>query len=151
MQLEHDFKKYPELRNSEMTQFYFMSPHKQIVQDFRATCVKVHDGDTIRLRWSQRDFDFPLRFLDIDTKELKDGGDAAREWLESKILNHDIDILINPANRVEKWGRLLGKVLFNGLDMGTEMMNLGLATPFSKRNQEEIPNPEKTFSVKKWV
>jgi endonuclease YncB( thermonuclease family) len=67
----HNFKDFPELTNAQMSDFYFDSPHKQITADFRALVVKVHDGDTITLRVEWRNFDFPLRFLDINAPELK--------------------------------------------------------------------------------
>ena len=148
----HDFEKYPELRNGEeMDTFYFQSPHKQITEDFRATVMKVHDGDTITLRWNDRNFDFPLRLSIINAPELnEEGGHEARDYLESKILFNEVDVKINPDNRVEKWGRLLGQVVFNGIDMGEELMNLGMATPFEMRNQDKLPNLDKDLAVKKW-
>ena len=66
MAFEHDFHEYPELTNAQMAQHQFSSPHEQITSDFRAEVVRVHDGDTITLRTGFRDFDFPLRLLDID-------------------------------------------------------------------------------------
>ena len=32
--MAHDFKKWPELRNSQMALYYFESPHRQITEDF---------------------------------------------------------------------------------------------------------------------
>ena len=46
----HDFNRFPELTTSQMAESYFESPHKQVSGDFRATVVKVHDGDTITVR-----------------------------------------------------------------------------------------------------
>lgn len=140
---DHDFKENPELRNPQMQELYWESPHKQITEDFRATVVKVHDGDTITLRTSFRDFDFPLRLAEIDAKEMSEGGEAAKDWLENRLLNAEVDILIDPRNRVEKWGRLLGKVIHRGLDVGVEMMMLGLAVQFRERNDGKILNPIK--------
>ena len=152
MELTHDFEKYPELRSGEeMDTFYFQSPHKQITEDFRATVVKVHDGDTITLRWNDRDFDFPMRLSIINAPELNEkGGHEARDYLESKILNEEVDIKIDAGNRVEKWGRLLGQVIFNGIDMGEELMNLGMATTFEQRNEDKLPNLDKDLAVQKW-
>lgn len=152
MELTHDFVKYPELRSGEeMDTFYFQSPHKQITEDFRATVVKVHDGDTITLRWNERNFDFPLRFSLINAPELNEArGHEVRDWLESKILNQEVDIKIDAGNRVEKWGRLLGQIVLNGLDMGEELMNNGMATTFGQRNESKLPNLDKELAVEKW-
>ena len=149
--VDHDFKNYPELLNSEMAELEFISPHPQIKEDFRATVVKVHDGDTITLRTSVRDFTFPLRFLAIDSKELNEGGEAARDWLKTRLLNSEVTIKIDGSNRVDKYGRLLGKVLSNGLDVGQEELDLGYAVPFAQRDEGKIDNLNKTFNIDKWL
>jgi len=138
----HDFKKFPELTNTQMQEWYFLSPHKQINEDFVARVIKVHDGDTITLNWAERDFNFPIRFINIAAPELNEiGGKEAQSWLESQILKQEVEIKINNANRVDKWGRLLGNVLFNGLDLGETEIHLGLALPWSQvSEQNPIPN-----------
>jgi len=139
--MAHDFKAFPELTNGQMAIYYFMSPHKQIFSDFTATCVKVHDGDTITLRWTQRDFDFPVRFSNIAAPELKDaGGKESKEWLESKVLNREVDIIINPSARVEKWGRLLGNIVLGGMDLGEESIIAGKSVAWKNRNDGVIAN-----------
>ncbi len=134
-----------------MEEIGFLSPHKQISEDFEAEVVKVHDGDTIRLKTDFRDFDFPLRFLDTDAPEMDNGGEASRDWLKDRILGKKVTIIINRKNRVDKWGRLLGHVFHNGSNVGHEQMRLGLATEFGRRRQTEFPNLKKVFSLKQWV
>ena len=136
--MAHDFVKFPELTNSQMQEEYFNSPHKQIVEDFRAKVVKVTDGDTIRVEWHERDFDFPVRMLDINAPEMAEGGKIARDWLANQIENAEVEILIDQDQRVGKYGRLLGKILHRGLDMGETMVHLGLAKPFEQRNEDKI-------------
>lgn len=147
---EHDFKKFPELTNKQLEELQFQSPHKQITEDFRATVVRVHDGDTITLRTGFRDFDFPLRFLDIDAPEMNMGGEVARDWLRNRILDEVVQILINFKNRVDKYGRLLGHVFHMGMDVGDEELRMGLAVPFDQRREAELPNLHKMFSIKQW-
>ena len=139
---ERDFKKYPELRNNELEEFQFDSPHPQITEDFRATVVKVHDGDTVTLRVDFRDFNFPLRLVGIDAPEMNAGGEVARDWLKGRILNEEVDIILNPK-RVEKWGRLLGSIIHRGMDVKEEMMWLGLVKTYENRNEGKIINPIK--------
>lgn len=148
---DHDYVNYPELTNSQINDFGFSSPHKQITEDFEAEVIKVHDGDTITLRVPFRDFDFPLRFLDIDSPELNAGGEEAREWLKGQIEGEKVQIKIDPNNRVGKYGRLLGKVISRGLDMAETELRLGFAKPFGKKNEGEIPSQNKIFSIKKWL
>lgn len=148
---DHDYKKYPELTNTELQVLQFTSPHVQITEDFDAEVVKVHDGDTITLRTDFRDFDFPLRFLGIDAPEMNAGGEETRDWLINRIDGQKIKVLINKKNRVGKYGRLLGKVFYGGVDIGAEEMNLGLATSFENRREGELPNVDKMFSLKQWL
>lgn len=147
----HDFKRFPELTNSQMDRLYFESPHKQIFEDFEARVVKVHDGDTITLRVSFRNFDFPLRLLDIDAPELNEGGKEAKNWLEREIERKEVEIRMNRNQRVGKFGRLLGKVMFRGLDMGNTMMHMGLVVPFGRRKEGELPNLNKELRIEKWL
>jgi len=135
----HDFVRFPELTNSQMNMYYFESPHKQITEDIRVRVVKVHDGDTITARWDERDFDFPVRILDIDSPEMNAGGREARDWLSDLILDTDVDLIIDKKQRVGKWGRLLAKVISEGMDVGDWEKSLGLATSFDDRRPGEIP------------
>jgi len=148
---QHNFKKYPELSNRQIQEDPFLSPHKQITEDFEAVVVKVHDGDTITLRATFRDFDFPLRLMGIDAPELNAGGEEAKEWLEKRLLNQAVQVIINKYQRVDKYGRLLGKIIHAGLDVGEEEILLGLAVPFTRRREGEIPDLNKIFSIKKWL
>lgn len=147
---KHDFKEFPELTNRQLEEHRFESPHKQITESFEATVVKVHDGDTITLVAEFRDFRFPLRFLGIDAPEMNDGGETAQEWLSERILGDIVQIIINTKNRVDKFGRLLGAVFVSGINVGDEMIRLGLAVQFSKRRQDKLPNLDEYLSVKQW-
>ena len=149
--MAHDFKNFPELRNSQLEEMPFDSPHPQITEDFVATVARVHDGDTITLRTDFRDFDFPLRFLDIDAPEMNAGGEEARDWLRGEILGETVQVLVDKRDRVDKWGRLLGRVIHRGLDMGNVMLRLGLVTRFDLRREGELPNINQMFSLKQWL
>jgi len=147
---DHDYQNFPELTNAQMQVHSFTSPHPQITRDFLATVVKVHDGDTVTLRTDFRDFDFPLRLLDIDAPEMNAGGEVTQQWLHSKLINKDVQILIDSQQRVGKYGRLLGKIFLNGLDVGQEEIFLGLAVPFGKKDEGGIPKSEKVFMLRQW-
>ena len=148
----HNFKDYPELTNSQMNELYFNSPHKQIFQDFRAKVIKVHDGDTVTIQWNERDFNFPMRMRDIDAPELNvQGGHKAKEYLKNLIEGKEVDILIDPNNRVEKWGRLLGDIMMSGLIMSEEMVRFGEAVPFSQRRETALPDINKELNIQKWL
>ena len=66
----HDFKLFPELTNSQMQFYYFDSPHRQITEDFWGEVVKITDGDTIHVKWSEREKPIRVRFIDTAAPEL---------------------------------------------------------------------------------
>ena len=123
--MPHDFKRFPELTNAQMQIYYWSSPHKQITEDFIAKVVKVSDGDTIRVLWDERDFDFPIRLFNLAAPELNEtGGKESQSWLEKLILGKDVEIIISDE-RVEKWGRLLASVFFAGFDITEDSIRNG--------------------------
>jgi len=148
--MEHDYKNYPELTNSQMQELEFSSPHKQITSNFFAKVVKVHDGDTITLQAEFRDFTFPLRFLNIDAKELNEGGEEARDWLKDMLEGEEVEILIDSTNRVDKYGRLLGSVFYRGMNIGDEEIYLGLALPFGTQGEGQVPAISKMVPYIEW-
>ena len=136
--MAHDFKAFPELTNGQFTFYYFDSPHKQITENFNAQVIKVHDGDTVTLSVDFRSFDFPLRLANIAAKELSEGGHDSRDWLKSEIEGKDVSIIINKNNRVGKYGRLIGIIMANGLDMNKQSLLMGKSVPFGQR-EHSIP------------
>ena len=146
----HNFKEFPELTNAQMTTLYWDSPHKQITSNFDCKVIKVTDGDTIRVSTSFRDFDFPIRFIGIDAPEMNEGGAVARDWLKAQIEKSTVEIKINAANRVGKFGRLIGDVISRGMSMSDMQLRLGLAEPFGKKQEAEIKSTDIIFSLKQW-
>ena len=133
--MTHDFKRFPELSNSQMQLYYFDSPHKQITENFMAKVVKVTDGDTIRVMWDERDFDFPIRMQDLAAPELDErGGIASQKWLENLILGEDVEIILSRM-RVEKWGRILADVFHNGIRISEESIRNNHGVPWAEREQ----------------
>jgi len=130
--MPHDFKLFPELTNSQMQFYYFQSPHKQILESFEGRVVDVHDGDTIKVKWSEREKPVIVRFIDTAAPELDEaGGIEARSWLEKQILGEDVQVIIERKLRVGKWGRIIGRVIHLGQDINRLSMETGHAVPFS--------------------
>jgi len=137
--MAHNFKKFPELTDAQMDTEYFNSPHKQITESFVAAVTKVIDGDTIKVKWSERDFEFPIRFINIAAPELKEnGGQESQKWLEKLTLKKTIEAKINKKNRVDKYGRLLANLLIDGLDVGEMSIMNGMSVPFSRIREGKI-------------
>lgn len=145
---DHDFKKFPELSNGKIEELQFLSPHPQITENFEAEVEKVVDGDTVRLKTNFRDFDFPLRMIGINAPEMNAGGEEARDWLKGRIEKQKVFIEIEKNNRVDKYGRLLGRLFHGGMDVAQEEIYLGLAPPFEESGQEILSIGE-IFSIEK--
>ncbi len=132
--MAHDFKLWPELTNNQMQIYYFDSPHKQIVEDFPGKVVKITDGDTIHVKWAEREKPVVIRFINTAAPELDErGGLESQVWLASQILGEDVDILINPNNRVEKWGRILGEIIHMGMNINQMSIDSGHAISWADR------------------
>ena len=143
----HDFKKYPELTDTQMQFYYFESPHPQITEDFDAHVEKVHDGDTITITCDFRDFEFRVRLANINAPELGEGGEESGDWLRNMIEGQDIRVLINKDNRVGKYGRLIGEILCKGMNLNNTSMVLGYSKEFGSddgkiKSIDEIINSE---------
>jgi len=147
---EHDYRAFPELTNKQIQEFGIESPHPQITEDFDATVIKVTDGDTVRLLVDFRDFDFPLRLLDIDAPEMNAGGEESKAWLKGLIEGTEVRILIDKNNRVGKYGRLLGKIMSLGMDVGSMAMALGYAVAFGQKDQSVPPDLNKLLRMNQW-
>lgn len=141
--MAHDFKEFPELTNNQMDFYYFDSPHRQIFEDIRARVTKVTDGDTIWVKWDGRDFDFKIRMAKLAAPEIKEaGGRESQRWLEGRILGKDVDVLVDPTNRVGRWGRLIGDVVEGGISLGEESIQNGHAVNFDEVNNNPLPEIE---------
>ena len=132
--MAHNFKLFPELTNTQMQFYYFESPHRQITENFSAKVVEVHDGDTVKVMWRERNFEFRVRLSFIQAPELDEvGGTESRDWLKDRIEGQEVEIQVDPFNRVGKWGRLIGDIIFGGESMSEAQMRDGRA-----RNINEV-------------
>ena len=122
-------------------QFYdFDSPHKQITDNFSARVVKVTDGDTVRVKWQERNFDFPIRLSNLAAPELNEvGGKASQRWLEQEVLGKEVDIILSKS-RVEKWGRLLADIMHMGMSMSSLSVVNGHGVGWDERKRGLLPN-----------
>ncbi len=149
--MTHDFKRFPELQDSQMEVYYYQSPHKQIFAGrFSMKVTEVHDGDTIMVEWAERNFPFKIRFAGIDTKELSEGGQEAEDWVRQRLEGENIDVVVGTP-RVGKFGRLIGTIIHQGLNINEELLQNGLAVPFDRKNEGKIISPIKNIEgVIKW-
>lgn len=127
-----DFKRFPELTNSQAVIYYWDSPHKQIFEDFEGLVEKVTDGDTIRVSTNFRDFLTTVRMANIDSPELAQGGESSKAWLENQILGKEVMVKIDRKNRVGKFGRIIGDVFSGGESMSDASLRELHSVPFGQ-------------------
>ena len=95
-----------------------------MLEEFEATVVAVHDGDTILIQVDFWDFTVPFRFININAPELSEkGGDEARDYLKSQVLGKEVTIILG-KKKIEKWGRMLGEVMADGSGLNQDMVNM---------------------------
>jgi endonuclease YncB( thermonuclease family) len=134
--MPHDFKLFPELTNRQMQIYYFESPHKQITESFSGEVVKITDGDTIHVKWEEREKPVVIRFIDTAAPERdEEGGEESRSWLEEQIMGEEVDIIINRKLRVGKWGRIIGRIIHMGQDINRMSIETGHAVPWEARRK----------------
>lgn len=141
----HDFKKNPELLTSQFTEEYFNSPHRQITEDFVGKVEKVTDGDTIRVSTNFRDFLTTIRLANIAAPEMSEGGEEAKNKLEEMIGGETVHIIVDPQNRVGKFGRIIGEIMFGGFNINEEMMRTNFAVDFGIRKMGVLQDFDKSL------
>jgi endonuclease YncB( thermonuclease family) len=96
--------------------------------------VKILDGDTINVRYNH--VTYTVRFVGINAHEISHGsgkaaefgGNAARDFLQRIIRDGtNVDISIDLATPADAYGRLLGVVKLNNIDINLLMLRIGAA------------------------
>jgi micrococcal nuclease len=104
---------------------------------YKAFVVKVYDGDTITV---DIDLGFgvfykkqKIRLMGINAPELKgderENGLIVRDWLREKILNKEV-IIKTIKDKKGKYGRYLGYIFLDNININEQMLNEGLVEPY---------------------
>ncbi len=104
-----------------------------MMYEYRATCLRVVDGDTIHTRVDlglDCSIELTVRLSGIDAIELREpGGKDARAWLAQQLAGEFT--LRTEKDRREKYGRYLGLILLDdGTDVNDELVQRGYARPY---------------------
>ena len=100
--------------------------------------IKVYDGDTITVACYVHDlpdlYRFSVRLNGIDCPEMKTKNASeksvaklAKQYLDERIMGKDVD-LRNVS--LEKYGRILAEVWYNGVSMNTALVEARLAVAY---------------------
>lgn len=96
--------------------------------------IKVTDGDTVNVVTNDNET-HKIRLSGIDAPEKKQAfGNRSKQALagliDGKIVNVDY-------NKLDKYQRVVGKIIFNGLDVNLRQIKLGLAWHYKKYEKEQ--------------
>jgi endonuclease YncB( thermonuclease family) len=109
--------------------------------EYLASLVSVHDGDTYRfdvdLGFDIHHANLDVRLAGFDCPELgrPDGlGEKAREFVIAWFAGHSRPYrLMTIRDHTEKYGRWLGVIHAGGADLAADLVQGGLAKPYSGR------------------
>lgn len=95
--------------------------------------VSVADGDTITIIENLDNGRFKIRLYGIDAPEKKqDFGQKAKQYLSSLIFNKEVKIKFT---EIDRYGRIIGKVYLNDIEINIEMLKAGMAWHYSRYDQ----------------
>lgn len=105
--------------------------------------VGVHDGDTATVLDADKR-QWKIRFNGIDAPELKmDFGNKSKQNLSDMIFGKEVKVVYN---KFDKYGRTVGTVFINGMDVNLEQIKAGLAWHYKKYEDEQTEQDRKTYA-----
>ena len=129
-------------RETELNVDIPTSPSNEAVlipKELAAKVVGVHDGDTITVIDRTRR-QYKIRLSGIDAPELgQDFGRQAKKQLSDLVFGKDVVIT---HDKVDRWGRVVGKVMVGDQDVNLSMVAAGVAWHF-KRYENEQPRSDR--------
>ena len=121
-------------------QFYFLaipnlSPANSLTQHYKVT--RVVDGDTLKVT-SESGQKSTIRLVGIDASELGRGKRQAGQLFSRRATKYLNQLALNKHAEIirygqDRYGRLLGVVLVDGVDVNLEMIKAGLAEVYRGR------------------
>ncbi len=130
-------------------------PYKPDIK--RAKVIKVYDGDTVTLG-TRHHVRYSCRLAGIDTAEIRTKNPEekakaieSRDFLRSIIMDEVVDVEVIS---LDKYGRILAKLRYNGQDISQLMLDQGGAVPYDGGRKlsviwEKMPVKAKYIPAKK--
>ena len=126
-------KKY--LFKSIGTVFLSLALSFSVWADFTGKVVKIADGDTVTVLDRNR-VQHRIRLTGIDAPERKQAfGSRSKQSLSKLVFSKTV---IVRTNRRDRYGRVLGKLLINGMDVNKEQIRRGMAWHAYLRDQTAV-------------
>lgn len=111
--------------------------------DVTGRVVGVTDGDTITVL-DNTNIQHKVRLAGIDAPEKKQPfGQRSKQSLSDCAYDKTATV---QGNKLDRYGRLVGKVLVSGVDCNLRQINLGLAWHYKKYMNEQAPDDRLTYA-----
>lgn len=111
--------------------------------DIEGKVVGITDGDTLTVLDADH-IQHKVRLAGIDAPEKGQAfGQRAKEVLSSCAYGHQVHI---EGKKLDRYGRLIGKVLVNGQDCNLNQVKQGMAWHFKKYESEQAPDDRFIYS-----
>lgn len=120
-------------KNNDYIKFIdsYANSKKEVI---KGRIVRIKDGDTFVIVTDVKN-KYVVRISCIDAPEKKQSyGDSAKKHLERMLLDQNVEIIYLG---LDKYGRMMGKVLLNNMDIGLHMVQMGLAWVYATYCNEE--------------
>jgi len=109
----------------------------------RGHVVGVVDGDTITLLVDSHK-QYKIRLSGIDAPEkAQPFGQVSKKSLSDLIYDKDVYV---EYSKYDRYGRVIGKISFNKLDVNLEQIKKGLAWHYKKYQNEQLPSDRELYS-----
>lgn len=115
-----------------------------LAKTFQAKVVGVHDGDTITVLDDNR-VQHKIRLSGIDSPELgQDFGRNGKENLSNLVFAKTVTII---HDKVDRYGRLVAKVVIDGVDANLAQVQAGLAWHFKQYEKEQTKEDRAIYAA----
>lgn len=105
--------------------------------------VRVADGDTITVLDASK-IQYKVRLAGIDAPEKAQAfGDRSRESLEGLVAGRSVKV---ETHKKDRYGRLVGKVLLDGVDVNLEQIRRGLAWFYREYAHEQSVADQQSYA-----
>lgn len=102
----------------------------------QARVVGITDGDTVKVLTLDRK-EIKVRLAGIDAPEREQPfGKASKQALSDLVFGRDVTL---DGDKVDRYGRLVAKIEYQGYDVNLEMIRLGMAWWYRKYADEQTP------------
>jgi len=114
-----------------------LTAEEEAAEEMVGEVASVDDGDTIIVNGRE------IRLAGIDAPEKgTERGQAAKRYLENMVLGKTVTVKIDKYQGIEFYGRVLGVVFLNGVNVNIKMVENCMAEPNTKFGRHNFIDPE---------